>query len=258
MAELKPLAPIQGIQVQEKKEAEKPVIEQPTEKVESPNDLLKKVNGELCFELILANGKLLVSTDKCVRLIPKFKTMTTEQRETFLIQAAIFGANPFSVPAEIYPVPFKLDGKDEIIPIISYKKYVEKGMENQRFDGSKSGVVVEKKDGRIEYIRGQAHSLQDTLIGGWCEVFLKGMKETIFRSIMLNEFIKTDSNGVATKFYKEKPSVMCEKIAKKNAFEDASLCPKAYIEEEIALDIEHEDLSQQKAITASNDEFFNK
>jgi hypothetical protein len=34
--------------------------------------------------------------------------------------------------------------------------------------------------------------------------------------------------------------------------------PKTYIEEEIALDVEHEDVSNQKAISASNDEFFNK
>ena len=60
------------------------------------------------------------------------------------------------------------------------------------------------------------------------------------------------------KFWKEKPALMIEKVAQKQAMEIAMQMPKTYIEEEIALDIEHEDLSQQKAIPASNDEFFNK
>jgi hypothetical protein len=74
---------------------------------------------------------------------------------------------------------------------------------------------------------------------------------------MLDEYIKTDNNGVPIKFYKEKPSVMCEKIAKSNAFEMAGLVSRSYIEEELAMDIPHEDLTSQKLLP-NNTEFFNK
>ena len=130
MAELKPLTPIQGNQVQETKEAAKPTIEQSTEKIELSNDLLKKVNGELCFELQFGSKTLVVSESKCSQLIPEFKKMTVEQKETFLMQAAIFGANPFSLPPEIYPVPFTSQNVTTYAPVISAKKYVEKGMES--------------------------------------------------------------------------------------------------------------------------------
>lgn len=258
MAELKPLAPTQGTQVQEKKEAEKPVIEQPTEKDEISNDLLKKVNGELCFELQFRDKKLVVSESKCSQLIPEFKKMSTDQKETFLMQAAIFGANPFSLPPEIYPVPFTSNGVTTYAPVISAKKYVEKGMENPKFDGMKSGVVIEKADGGFDFRRGQIFNpKKETLSGGWCEIFIKGMREPIFRAININEVMNFKADGTPNKFWKEKPALMIEKVAQKQAMEIAMQMPKTYIEEEIALDIDHEDVTDQKAIT-SNEEFFNK
>lgn len=263
MAELKPLAPIQGNQAQETKEAAKPIIEQSTEKVELSNDLLKKVNGELCFELQFGSKTLVVSESKCSQLIPEFKKMTVEQKETFLMQAAIFGANPFSIPAEIYPVPFKnRDNSTTYAPVINYKKYIDFGAANPRFNGTKSGVVVEKADGEIINRNGQVYGSKEKLIGGWCEVYLKGLQEPVFRSVNINEFEQVDSNGVLTSFWNEKKgkrALMIEKVACKIAFEIAMKIPKTYIEEELpVIDINHEDVSQQKAISATNDEFFNK
>jgi hypothetical protein len=259
MAELKPLTLIQGTQVQEKKEAEKPIIEQTTEKVEISNDLLKKVNGELCFELQFGSKTLVVSESKCSQLIPEFKKMSVEQKETFLMQAAIFGANPFSLPPEIYPVPFTSQNVTTYAPVISAKKYVEKGMQNPKFDGMKSGIVVEKTDGSFDFRKGQIYNgKSEKLTGGWAEIFIKGMREPIFRSVNLNEVMNFKGDGTPNKFWKEKPALMVEKVAQKQAMEIAMQMPKTYIEEEIALDIEHEDVSNQKAISASNDEFFNK
>lgn len=261
MAELKPLEPLQGKQVQEiKKEAEKPTEKQPVEKVEVSTDLLKKVNGELCFELQFPNGKLLVSLSKCERLIPEFKKMNVEQKETFLMQSAIFGANPFSLPPEIYPLPFEIAGVTTYAPVISAKKYVEKGMENPKFDGMKSGVVIEKEDGSFDFRRGQLYNpKKETLSGGWCEIFIKGMREPIFRSVNLNEVMNFKRDGTPNKFWKEKPALMVEKVAQKQAMEIAMQMPKTYIAEELpAVDIDHEDLTAQKAIAANNEEFFNK
>lgn len=237
-------------------------VENPIEKVEVNTDLLIKVNGELCFEIEVGTKKLVISESKCSQLIPAFKLMAKEQKETFLMQAAIFGANPFSVPAEIYPVPFKnKDNTTTYAPVINYKKYIDFGAANPRFNGMKSGVVVENPDGNIINRSGQVFGTKEVLLGGWCEVYIKGLKEPIFRSVNLSEFEQRDNNGILTRFWDEKkgkPALMIEKVASKLAFEIAMKMPKTYIEEELpALDVEHEDISNQKAI-ASNDEFFNK
>ena len=261
MAELKPLEPIvKNVAQEQKKEVEKP-IEKPIEKVENSNDLLKKVNGELCFELEFGSKKLVISESKCGQLIPEFRKMLPEQKETFLMQAAIFGANPFSVPAEIYPVPFKnKDGSFTYAPVINYKKYIDFGAANPRFNGTKSGVVVETADGNILNRAGQVYGSKETLIGGWCEVYLKGIKEPVFRSVNIKEFEQSDNNGVLTKFWKQDGTraLMIEKVACKLAFEIAMKIPKTYIEEELpVIDISHEDVSEQKALP-NNEEFFNK
>lgn len=262
MTELKPLAPLANektkVQV-EKKEVVKPV-EKPVENVENFPDILQKVNGELFFEFESNNKKIMVSESKCSQLVPLFKEMDKNQKEIFLMQAAIFGANPFSVPAEIYPVPFENPkGGYTYAPVINYKKYIDFGSANPRFNGTKSGVVVENDKGEIINRNGQVFGSKETLIGGWCEVYLRGIAQPIFRSVNLNEFQQRTKDGILTKFWdpkKGKPALMIEKVASKLAFEIAMKMPKTYIEEELpTIDVEHEDLSNQKAI-ANNDEFF--
>ena len=261
MAELKPLAELPKKE-EEKKQPIQKTVEKPIEKskepqkVEMTQSLLQKVNGEMCFNLQFGDKTLLISESKCANLIPEFKKMNSEQRETFLMQAAIFGANPFTVPAEIYPLPFVSNGVTTYAPAISAKKYIEKGMENPQFDGMRSGVVIEKMDGTFDFRRGQIFGKNENLKGGWAEVFIKGMREPIFRSVNIDEFIQRKSDGTPNKFWKDKPALMIEKVAQKQAMEIAMKMPKTYIAEELPQveDIDHEDLTEQKAI--GNAEFF--
>jgi hypothetical protein len=225
--------------------------------VDKPLEILQKVNGELCFSLQFGDKTLLVSASKCSSLIPEFKKMNAEQQETFLLQSAIFGANPFSIPAEIYPMPFTSGGVTTYAPCISAKKYIEKGMENPTFDGMRSGVVIEKADGTFDFRKGQIYGKAEKLTGGWCEIFIKGMREPIFRSVNLEEFIQRKGDGTPNSFWKNKPSLMIEKVAQKQAMEIAIKMPKTYIAEELPIieDADHTDVSCHKAIQ-SNQEFF--
>lgn len=255
---LQPLKPQEKSVAEEKKvNVEKLANKQPESTIEMTGSLLQKVNGELCFNLQFGGKSLLISESKCSQLIPEFKKMNAEQKETFLMQAAIFGANPFSVPAEIYPLPFTTGGITTYAPCISAKKYVEKGMENPSFDGMKSGIVVETASGVIDYRRGQIYSKNEKLIGGWAEIFIKGVREPIFRGVNIEEFIQRKTDGTANKFWKDKPALMIEKVAQKQAMEIAMKMPRTYIREELPLieDAAHEDLTNQKQLQ-NNDEFF--
>ena len=261
MADLKPLQPIKEVAEKEQTQA----VTQPLAKTESQiqmtGSLLQKVNGELCFYLQFGDKSLLISESKCSQLIPEFKKMNADQKETFLMQAAIFGANPFTVPAEIYPLPFVSNGVTTYAPCISAKKYVEKGMENPMFDGMKSGVIIEKADGTFDYRRGQVYnSKTEKLAGGWAEIFIKGMREPIFRGVNMDEFIQRKSDGTANSFWKSKPALMIEKVAQKQAMEIAMKMPKTYIAEELPTieDAEHTDLSNQRAIASKMDFFSEK
>jgi hypothetical protein len=120
----------------------------------------------------------------------------------------------------------------------------------------KSGVVIEKQDGSFDFRKGQIYGKTEKLTGGWAEIYIKGMREPIFRSVNLNEVMNFKSDGTPNKFWKDKPALMVEKVAQKQAMEIAMQMPKTYIEEELpVLDIAHEDVSEQKAI-GSNEEFF--
>ena len=252
------LQPLQSIAVAEEKN-EVAVNQSPaTPTMQMTASLLQKVNGELCFNLQFGDKTLLISESKCSQLIPEFKKMNADQKETFLMQAAIFGANPFTVPAEIYPLPFVSGGVTTYAPCISAKKYVEKGLENPMFDGMKSGVIVEKADGTFDYRRGQVYnSKTEKLAGGWAEIFIKGVREPIFRGVNIEEFIQRKSDGTANKFWKDKPALMIEKVAQKQAMEIAMKMPRTYIAEELPIieEATHEDLTSQKQLQ-SNADFF--
>ena len=251
------LQPLQPIAVAEEKKPGADV-QQSAPTIEMTGSLLQKVNGELCFNLQFGDKTLLISESKCNQLIPEFKKMNADQKETFLMQAAIFGANPFTVPAEIYPLPFVSGGVTTYAPCISAKKYVEKGLENPMFDGMKSGVIIEKQDGTFDYRRGQIYnSKTEKLAGGWAEIFIKGVREPIFRGVNIEEFIQRKSDGTANKFWKDKPALMIEKVAQKQAMEIAMKMPRTYIAEELPIieEAAHEDLTSQKQLQ-SNADFF--
>jgi hypothetical protein len=265
MNELKPLKPIENETAKEEKKVEKPiekVQEKAAEKVEVSNDLLKKVNGEWCFEIEFDNGKQLVSMSRCERQIAAFKNMTEIQKYKFLEQAAIFGASPFGTPADIYPVPMKIGDATEYVPVIYFKKVIEKAAENPNYDGFESGVIVETKDGQLIERRGQVILKTDNLIGGWCKAHDKRLKEPIYRSVNIDEFERVDKNGVGIALWNQKDgkrAYMIEKIAISNCLGIAARLPKFYIEEELpVIDITHEDLTSQKALPTNNEEFFNK
>lgn len=256
MAELKTLQPIK--EVAEKTQTVTQPISKNENLVQMTGQLLQKINGELCFNLQFGEKTLLISESKCSQLIPEFKKMNADQKETFLMQAAIFGANPFTVPAEIYPLPFTSNGVTTYAPAISAKKYIEKGMENPQFDGMKSGVIVETATGTFDYRRGQFYnSKTEKLVGGWAEIFIKGLREPIFRGVNIDEFIQRKSDGTANSFWKSKPALMIEKVAQKQAMEIAMKMPKTYIEEELPRieEADHEDLTNQKQLQ-SNESFF--
>lgn len=259
MDKLKPLQQTETVAEEKQTQTANQPIAKNENQVQITGSLLQKINGELCFNLQFGEKTLLISESKCSQLIPEFKKMNADQKETFLMQAAIFGANPFTVPAEIYPLPFVSGGVTTYAPAISAKKYIEKGMENPLFGGMKSGVIVEKADGTFDYRRGQFYSAKtEKLVGGWAEIFIKGVREPIFRGVNIDEFIQRKSDGTPNKFWKDKPALMIEKVAQKQAMEISMKMPRTYIAEEMPTieEAEHEDLTEQKQLTNGNEQFF--
>ncbi len=51
--------------------------------------------------------------------------------------------------------------------------FIKRAYENPNFDGMRAGVVILKKDGSLEYREGSLKLANETLVGGWCEVYLK-------------------------------------------------------------------------------------
>ena len=79
----------------------------------------------------------------------------------------------------------------------------------------KAGIVILKVDGTMEYREGSLKAPKETLIGGWCEVYVKDMKFPIRSEVSMEEYSKGQST------WKQMPAVMIRKCAMVTALREA-------------------------------------
>lgn len=117
--------------------------------------------------------------------------------------------NPFL--NEAYLVKFK--GSPAQI-ITSKEAYMKKAERNPNFDGLKAGIIVQRGDSLLE-LEGSFCLKEDTLLGGWCEVYKKDRKFPDKAKINLEEYNKGQST------WNKMPKTMIRKTAIVQALREA-------------------------------------
>lgn len=86
---------------------------------------------------------------------------------------------------------------------------------DERYEGYDAGIVVQKKNGELEYRKGTLVLPDERLVGGWAEVYVKGYTKPIYTAVSLAEY----STGKST--WAQKPATMIRKVAKMQALREA-------------------------------------
>ena len=143
----------------------------------------------------LVNGNGQVTDSEVVMFIELCKAQKLNPfiREAYLIK---FGSSPANIVV----------GKDV---------FVKRAYRNPNFEGMKAGIVILKTDGSMEYREGSLKAPKETLIGGWCEVYVKDMKFPIRSEVSMEEYSKGQST------WKQMPAVMIRKCAMVTALREA-------------------------------------
>lgn len=156
--------------------------------------------------------------------------------------------NPFT--KECYPIKY---GNDPAQFIVGKDAFMRKAEENPRYEGHRAGVIVLRNNELVE-VEGAFKLKDDTLLGGWAEVYVKGKLHPVVVKVSMQEY----STGKST--WNQKPLTMIRKVAIVQAFREAfpSEFGALYTSEEMGIDdtkIVHQNIKQEAENTIDEQAF---
>lgn len=118
--------------------------------------------------------------------------------------------NPFL--REAYLIKYKDNPANLVVGKAAFETRADR---NERYQGCDAGIVVQKKEGVLEYRKGTLVVPGETLVGGWAEVYVEGLQKPVYAAVSLEEY----NTGMS--IWKQKPATMIRKVAKMQALREA-------------------------------------
>lgn len=145
--------------------------------------------------------------------------------------------NPFT--NEAYLVKF---GNEAAQMLVGKEAFTRRAEENPNFDGYRAGIIVFRNKEVVE-LEGSFMLPTDQLIGGWCEVHIKGRKFPVVSKVSFKEYDKGQST------WKKIPGTMIRKTAIVQALREAFPVElgSLYVEDEMHFENENKVVIHQEA-----------
>lgn len=126
------------------------------------------------------------------------------------------GLNPFL--REAFCIKFQ--GKPATL--VTAEIVFEKRARNQKdFRGFEAGIYVGDGNGNWTMREGEFYLPGETILGGWCKIYVDGYDKPIFASVAMNEYIGRKKDGSPNQNWATRPATMIRKVAKAHAFREA-------------------------------------
>ena len=161
-------------------------------------------------EYKLEGGQVLTAETVKNYLVSGNGSITEQETIMFIELCKAQKLNPFI--REAYLIKF---GNSPANIVVGKDVFVKRAYRNPNFEGMKAGIVILKADGSMDYREGSLKAPKETLIGGWCEVYVKNMKFPIRSEVSMEEYSKGQST------WKQMPAVMIRKCAMVTALREA-------------------------------------
>ena len=149
--------------------------------------------------LVNGNGNV---TDQEVAMflnLCKFQKLNPFLREAYLIK---YGSQPATI----------VTGKEAI---------TKRAMRSPNYAGQQAGVVVLMEDGTLDNRIGSIVLEDETLVGGWAKVFVKGYEYPIEITVAFDEYVGRKSSGEINSQWSKRPATMIRKVALVQALREA-------------------------------------
>ena len=167
-------------------------------------------NSLATLEYTMADGQVLTADTVRNYLVSGNGNVTDQEVVMFIELCKAQHLNPFI--REAYLIKF---GSAPANIVVGKDVFVRRAYRNPDYEGMRAGIVVVDKTGDVKEREGSLKAPGETLIGGWCEVYIKNKKHPIKSIVSLEEYSKAQST------WKSMPMVMIRKVAMVTALREA-------------------------------------
>ncbi len=162
------------------------------------------------------NGnELQLSTDIIKQYLCPSGSLTDAEAYMFLSLCRYQGLNPFL--REVYACKY---GNGPATMIVGKETFTKRAQKNPKYKGSKAGVVVLTKDGKLENRVGEIVLPDEELVGGWADVYVDGYVAPITATVNFTERCQYKDGKPASK-WATSPGLMIRKCALVAALREA-------------------------------------
>ena len=161
----------------------------------------------------LENGDDMSLTPKRVKelLVNGEKDKVTERDVVnFMMICKAHRLNPFL--REAYLIKY---GNNPATMVVGKEVFTKRAQKNPKFKGFEAGLTLLTEDGRLVRRDGSMKLQNETIVGGWCRVYIEGYENPMFDEVSMSEYSTGQSN------WKTKPATMIRKTAIVHALREA-------------------------------------
>lgn len=164
------------------------------------------------------NGIVQLSPETVRRyLVSGDPSKVTEQEIAMFIKLCEYQKlNPYL--REAYLIKF---GNEPATLVTGKDTFTKRAAKSKLCNGFEAGVVVQKKDGSIEYRKGMLVAPNEVLIGGWAKVYRKDWSTPLETSVSLSEYERRTKEGKLMSNWARMPATMIRKVALVQALREA-------------------------------------
>lgn len=124
--------------------------------------------------------------------------------------------NPFL--KEAYLIKY---GNQPATIVTGKEVFTKRARRNKDYAGQQAGIIVQKEGGTIENRIGTLRLQDETIVGGWAKVYIKGYEVPTEITVSFDEYVGTKKDGEINSQWSKKPATMIRKVALVQALREA-------------------------------------
>lgn len=169
---------------------------------------------------VLANGREFTLTPETVKayLVSGNREVVTMQEVVmFMNLCQHSGLDPWLREAYL----IKYSQNDPAALVVGKEAFLKRAEREPNYNGFKAGIIVQDADGEIIYRDGSFKLPQETLVGGFAEVFRKDRDNSYRAEVAFEEYAARKKDGSLNSQWAKRPTTMIRKVALVQALREA-------------------------------------
>lgn len=184
--------------------------------MENKNEVAKK--KEHGVEYMVAGEKITLTPSTVVKYLVNGskESVTMEEIVVFMNICRYNKLNPWL--REAYCVKY---GSAPATMVIGKEAYLKLAESNPEYNGSEAGIIVITEVGDLERRTGTFKAPNETIVGGWAEVWRKDRDHSTKIEVSMDEYVGKKKDGSVNGQWASKPATMIRKVALVQALREA-------------------------------------